>query len=61
VRALRERGKTIVYISHQLEEVLEIADTISVLKDARLVETRPAAGTTADQLITAMLGRPLSS
>jgi ABC-type sugar transport system ATPase subunit len=61
IGGLRESGKTIVYISHKLEEVLDLADTVSVLKDGKLVETRPATGTSTDHLITAMLGRALSS
>ena len=61
VRGLRQQGKTIIYISHQLEEVLELADTVSVIKDGKLVLTRATEGATPDQLITAMLGRPLSS
>jgi rhamnose transport system ATP-binding protein len=61
IRGLRERGRTIVYVSHRLEEVLELADTVTVLKDGELVETRPVAGLTEDHLITAMLGRSASA
>jgi ABC-type sugar transport system ATPase subunit len=61
VRRLRERGTTIIYISHFLAEVLALADTVSVLKDGRLVQTTPAATQTPDTLITAMLGRSLDA
>jgi rhamnose transport system ATP-binding protein len=59
VRRLRERGATIVYVSHFLPEVLAIADTVTVLRDGRLVQTTAAADETPDRLVTAMLGRPL--
>lgn len=59
VKGLRERGKTVIYVSHFLEEVLEIADTITVLKDGDVVRTGPAANETTESLVLAMLGRPL--
>jgi ABC-type sugar transport system ATPase subunit len=61
VRDLRDRGTTIVYVSHFLEEVLSIADDVTVLRDGRLVETAPAAGRTAAALVTAMLGRSMET
>ena len=42
VRELRESGTTIVYVSHFLEEVLALADTVTVLKDGRLVRSAPS-------------------
>jgi ABC-type sugar transport system ATPase subunit len=59
IRRLRERGATIVYVSHFLPEVLALADTVTVLRDGRLVQTTAAAGETPDRLVSAMLGRPL--
>ncbi len=59
VRRLRDRGVTIVYVSHFLEEVLELVDTVSVLRDGRLVQTTPAAAQTPERLVTTMLGRSL--
>ncbi|MBI2201704.1 MAG: ATP-binding cassette domain-containing protein, partial [Armatimonadetes bacterium] len=46
LRRLREQGKTIIFISHMLDEVLEISDRITVLRRGRVVGTVPAAGTT---------------
>jgi ABC-type sugar transport system ATPase subunit len=59
LRRLREEGKAIVYISHRLEEVLAIADRVTVLKDGDLVGCWPATGLTIDDLIRRMVGRPI--
>jgi ABC-type sugar transport system ATPase subunit len=59
VRSLQRAGKTIVYISHFLREVLDLADTVTVLKDGRLVRTSPSAEETPASLVTAMLGRSM--
>ncbi len=61
VRRLAAKGLGIIYISHYLEEVLRIADRITVLKDGRHVETRPAAGSTPDDLVRLMVGRDASA
>jgi general nucleoside transport system ATP-binding protein len=59
LRKLREAGRTIVFISHKLEEVMEIADRITVLRRGRVVgETRPAE-TTKAKLAEMMVGRPV--
>jgi ABC-type sugar transport system ATPase subunit len=58
-RDLRASGVTVVYVSHALEEVLALCDTITVLKDGRHVQTTPAATQTPDTLVTAMLGRSM--
>ncbi len=57
LRQLRASGVTIVFVSHKLEEVLDIADRVSVLRDGRLVDTHPATGLSKDQIVTMMLGR----
>jgi simple sugar transport system ATP-binding protein/ribose transport system ATP-binding protein len=59
IRLLRQRGTTIVFVSHFLEEVLDLADTVTVLKDGELVRTAPAQNETPDRLIESMVGRPL--
>ncbi len=59
IRALARAGKTLLLISHLLGEVLELADTITVLRDGRLVRTAPAGQETEESLIEAMLGRSL--
>ncbi len=57
LRQLRSEGVAILYVSHRLEEVLALADRITVLRDGRYVETIPAAEATVDRLIGAMVGR----
>ena len=59
VRRLQASGTTIVYVSHFLPEVLALADTVSVLRDGRLVKTSAAEGETPESLVTAMLGRTI--
>jgi len=59
VRGLRTAGTTIVFVSHFLPEVLSIADTVTVLRDGRLIHTKPAASETPASVVTAMLGRPM--
>lgn len=61
LRALRDDGVTVVYVSHFLREVLAIADEITVLKDGALVRTTTAEGETPESLIESMLGRKLST
>jgi ribose transport system ATP-binding protein len=61
VRGLRERGVGIVYISHRLQEVFDIADRITVLKDGQRVATIEPSTLTMDELIRLMVGRPLAA
>ncbi len=57
LRSLTEQGKSIIFISHKLNEVLEIADRITVLRRGKKIETLPAAGATEEQLARLMVGR----
>jgi len=57
LRTLRREGISIIFISHKLNEVLEIADRITVLRRGRVIETVPAAGATHEGLARAMVGR----
>ncbi len=57
LRQLRERGVAMVFISHFLEDVLEICDRVTVLRDGHRVATRPAREMTKHEIIHAMLGR----
>ncbi len=57
IRRLREGGRTVLYISHFLEEVLVIADRFAVLRDGETVGSGDVAGTTVDALVEKMAGR----
>jgi rhamnose transport system ATP-binding protein len=61
VRSLAERGTTIVYVSHFLDEVLALADVATVLRDGRVVKTCPASEETAESLVLSMVGRSLAA
>jgi simple sugar transport system ATP-binding protein len=57
VRSLQANGKSIIFISHKLNEVLEIADRITVLRRGKTIETFPREGATEESLARAMVGR----
>ena len=59
IRRLRDLGTTIVYVSHFLAEVLELADTVTVLRDGQVVRTAPAQEESPQRLVSAMLGRSI--
>lgn len=61
IERLRERGTAILYVSHRLREIFDLCDTITVLKDGRIVDTRPAAGLDDSALVRMMVGRPMSA
>lgn len=59
VERLKKEGKSIIFISHALEEALAIADRISILRDGELVVTDDTANFTRDRIVQAMVGRQL--
>jgi ribose transport system ATP-binding protein len=59
VRGLKARGLAIVYISHRLEEIFEIADRVTVLRDGSVVHDSATHAVSMDELITLMVGREL--
>ena len=61
MRMLKEQGISLIYISHKMDEIFEICDEISVLRDGNLVMTKAAKDTNMNELITAMVGRSLES
>ncbi|WP_258052086.1 sugar ABC transporter ATP-binding protein [Mesorhizobium sp. INR15] len=61
LRKMKQSGIAIVYISHRLKEVLEIADDITILRDGSMIETRPASGITAAEMIRLMVGREVTN
>jgi rhamnose transport system ATP-binding protein len=59
VRTLRAGGAAVLFISHRLEEVFEICQRVTVMRDGRQVLSRELAGLTADDLVRAMVGRDM--
>lgn len=60
IRKLKERGVTVVYISHRMDEVFQITERISVLRDGRLIKTLDTADTDRRELVSLMVGRELN-
>jgi ribose transport system ATP-binding protein len=58
---LKTEGKLVFYISHRLEEIFRFCDTVTVLKDGRLVGTERIGALTPDRLVTLMVGRELQA
>ena len=59
VRQLREKGITIIYISHRLDEVFDLCDHVSVLRDGKHIDTLPITEITRTNLINMMVGREM--
>ena len=59
VKDLRDQGVAILFVSHRMEEVFEIADRITVFRDGRLISTRPRAEVTPQRAIADMVGREI--
>ncbi|WP_018133184.1 xylose ABC transporter ATP-binding protein [Effusibacillus pohliae] len=60
LQQLKREGVTCIYISHKLNEVFQIADSVTVLRDGQTIATRPAAELTEEQVISLMVGRELT-
>ena len=61
VGRLRTQGLGILYVTHHLDEILTLANDVTVLRNGRVVMSRPAAGLAHDDLVTAIVGRELVS
>ena len=59
IRKLRDSGKAIIFISHDLEEIMEVCDTLTVLRDGNLIRTFKKEEFNADEIRTSMIGREL--
>jgi methyl-galactoside transport system ATP-binding protein len=59
IRVLKERGCGIIYISHKMEEILKISDTVTIMRDGRHITTKEAKDLTTDEIIRLMVGRSL--
>jgi ABC-type sugar transport system ATPase subunit len=61
LRAFADSGGLVIYISHHLDEVFQLCDVVTVMKDGRLVRTLEPAGTTEDELSVLMVGRSVKA
>ncbi len=61
IEDLKKRGCGIIYISHKMEEILKISDTVTVMRDGKWIATKPAADITMDEIIKLMVGRELTN
>jgi methyl-galactoside transport system ATP-binding protein len=61
IRKLKERGCGIVYISHKMEEIFQLCDEITILRDGQWIATQPLEGLDMDKIIAMMVGRSLTS
>ncbi|GAB3894400.1 sugar ABC transporter ATP-binding protein [Spirosoma agri] len=61
IRELTQKGVAIIYISHKMDEIFTIADTITVLRDGRYIGTSSASAMDTNQLIAMMVGREIDS
>lgn len=61
IRDLRKKGVSIIYISHKMDEIFTIADTITVLRDGKYITTKPTSDLDEKALITLMVGREIDS
>jgi len=60
IRRLRDAGVGVVYVSHRLEEVLELCDRVTIMRDGETIDTQPAADLTMDGVVAAMVGRDIN-
>jgi len=60
INRVREQGHTVIFISHRIREILQIADRVTVLKDGRTVGTHSISDVTEDRIVEMMIGRELS-
>lgn len=59
IMELKKNGITVIYISHKLDEVFSICDTVTVLRDGRIIDTTPVSETSHPEIISKMVGRPV--
>ena len=60
IRQLKSQGVGIVYISHKMDEIRQLADTVTIMRDGKLIDERPIANTSIDEIVAMMVGRDKS-
>ncbi|MBM7835218.1 galactose/methyl galactoside ABC transporter ATP-binding protein MglA [Clostridium sardiniense] len=61
INKLRDKGCGIIYISHKMEEILQISDDVTIMRDGKWIDTIPSKGLTTDKIIKLMVGRDLTN
>lgn len=61
IRDLKAQGIAVIYISHRMEEIFEICETVTVMRDGQIIGTRDVASVSSDELVKMMVGRELDS
>jgi inositol transport system ATP-binding protein len=61
IKGLRQQGIAIIYISHKMDEIHRISDTITVMRDGKYISTHDTAETSNEQLVSLIVGRPLDT
>ena len=61
IRQLKARGVSVIYISHRMEEIFSICDTVSVFRDGKFIDCKPIEEVTPDSLISLMVGREIKN
>ena len=61
IRDLKKSGIAVIYISHRMEEIFEICETVTVMRDGQIIGTRNVADVSSDELVEMMVGREINS
>ncbi len=61
IRDLKQSGIAVIYISHRMEEIFEICETVTVMRDGQIIGTRNVADVSSDELVEMMVGREVNS
>ena len=58
---LRQKGVTVLYISHKLDEIFELCDIVTIIRDGKVIDTKPVGELNRNELITKMIGREIEN
>jgi len=61
INDLREKGVTIIYISHKLDEIFKLCDVVTVIRDGQVIDTKPVGELTRNEMIAKMIGREIEN
>ncbi len=61
IHQLKDQGISIIFISHKLDEIFELCDVVTILRDGRVIDTKPAVDLTRQEMIAKMVGRTIEN